>query len=1807
MAVDLKIELFAHDLFSKIFFENGVRHEICDGRIHYVDECMMDVEDYQQRIYDDCFYQAAVCRQYFFRRIFHDKFEENPDFYTSSYSDFYDYVHIILSQYDLFGYLHLFDRMLASCAFVADLCLFCYSNGHQSFVKIAHLCWALYFDKFTEEFYEIGGWEDFRKVALAYSLPFIFLTTHIEPKMTSSYIFVSLTRLRLSLANFVNFLNSGINTKKTASKNWIEFRRNNWDIFQFVQRQYKKVNQEPQNAIEAENLLLNLAFSCRPCISTQWEMDESHSSEDLSDFLSMEEYDSCISEEEFKSQHMLLKQKIQEFRCEINEGNKIRSPKNEEDLLQVCKNKEPFHQPSEKDPYLQQISEAEDVLTKFSESDETNQLISAYEDCLKELYDHEKYCQLSEKVENLQKSPENERGSKLSEPENSSQQHSEHKNILQQVSENKKMILECYEKNQSQSSKKANLQLPEFQVDSQQDQDKVSSTSANRENILTICRDIISSGVESYENSCITAKDQNSTSQSTNQQDSDNQNIEIHRSSQLLQIQKGVSQCIEEGKISQPEHEKKDAVITIPENNSDKFDNRIKLSPLNACQEVSLSSDNKKGSSLSKMQGWISPFDKHLKTENQITEIQNDSTSQRTLFLSDNEIKSSKNLEKHSPFDAHLISRISTKDYQNNTSSDKESKPLKKCKQTYEMKERNLLKTFPTKYEIYKNLFLPRENTCMKQDDTETVSKSSSTAVSPSATCVESEKVSLDWDTFHKFFKYEKNLLRIVCEFRDPSLREDEIAANTLCQANYSTPPEDRKKGLVAPITSHDQNEDSLSIQNDEFDHSFKEDELTANVISQTDYSTSNEDRKKGSVAPIASHDENKYSLSVQNDEFDHSLKEDETTANILRQTEYSPSSKDQKKDSASPIIFHDQNEDSLNIQNDELDNSLKDEITANVVSQTDYSISDEDRKKDLIATFISQGQNKHSLNTQTNNIVLPKMEDQKTTFPINSDLEKLCLLTQKSDEVLDEIDVTEIKASSTKEKKCISAVEVKDECTLESSELMSIPDKLSKKRKKRKEKKKNRKKNTRKTDEKASETAMAHVGNDISEENSKHSTKSNHSKKFTITGASNDSPPVITETVVSSEASKQTLTALQSIVQRATSLAMDSDTATRLNSLQKNFERISRNDFPLTGTQIESNRNVSVQSSKNDNIPIIFKNQNQNDPIPSPEYSDDILLQSERKNRSESSKDRNRSSTNSKSIPFDKHPLKNKSEFSDPKDQKGVSQIMENVTLQTPNVNFENNPIMKPIFPLSNYIIQTLMANLESSMKSEEDEERREGNENEVCHSSQTLQLENLHKALSSAENRVREILPDCKSTASSDCLSPNKWDRTFSISKDQKNNSPNPKNKKKTKLETCIEEFRSKEVSEAFRKMEFKSKKTSKTLKSYQPNEYFSAKREQTSSSTIEEFRELYSLSKYSETPFLSIKDFFPDINKLSFDRIEDIKQNFLSNTAKTFWPTAENEEITEPHMKTEEKISFPSNDQKNTNLSDSIKEENIAILSSDSSTKNKNPNYSKETTNIQKSGSTASKNQKNDFPISVSIKDEVKSDLISKVEAFESILAENKDYTYLADTDEDIPSSALTYVEISYPSRVSRYTENKIEISSDFSISSTTPQQDQNTISNLSNKSSTILDETIQPQNALSSSTSEQNANDENLDNFIISKASESVDASENNGDMVNTSDINSSSTEPQSEQIISNSNVQCIDNGVSSSTETAPFENTNKSEKCDYFPRTPMQKENSNLDPILQTVDEKTFLINNILTLGIKNKRTYLTLLFEDTQL
>ncbi|GBM63417.1 hypothetical protein AVEN_82267-1 [Araneus ventricosus] len=252
MASDLKIEIFAYDIFSKLFINFGktkpsifqIYGDECCKSNSYVEAC------------DTMYYEAMLCRFLSFKTIYLKELAAKKIKSLKSLSDCYDYVIQICDRNDLFGHLTVLERMFATSAFVLTLCEYIYfeTTSVIDVLNFGHLFWATYFDKFTETFYKAGGWKELGRVAESY---FMFASSLDLAAQSENYLNV----MKEASVNYHKFKKTAeLYEYKHVTKHWIKFHINNFENYITISLNY----QHSIDAYEGELLLEDFKRLCDP-------------------------------------------------------------------------------------------------------------------------------------------------------------------------------------------------------------------------------------------------------------------------------------------------------------------------------------------------------------------------------------------------------------------------------------------------------------------------------------------------------------------------------------------------------------------------------------------------------------------------------------------------------------------------------------------------------------------------------------------------------------------------------------------------------------------------------------------------------------------------------------------------------------------------------------------------------------------------------------------------------------------------------------------------------------------------------------------------------------------------------------------------------------------------------------------------------------------------------------------------------------------------------------------------------------------------------------------------------------------------------------------------------------------------------------------------------------------------------------------------------------------------------------------------------------------------------------------------------
>ncbi|GFQ65530.1 hypothetical protein TNCT_273581 [Trichonephila clavata] len=123
MASDLKFDSFASQLFGTYWHETGLLSEKIKVSSLYPEEYLLDPENAD--IYEDSHYTAVFFKHIFYHCVYYDELSKLQAQFEPLPSYISDYIFRTCRRDDLFGDLSIFELLLISCAFVADLSYFC--------------------------------------------------------------------------------------------------------------------------------------------------------------------------------------------------------------------------------------------------------------------------------------------------------------------------------------------------------------------------------------------------------------------------------------------------------------------------------------------------------------------------------------------------------------------------------------------------------------------------------------------------------------------------------------------------------------------------------------------------------------------------------------------------------------------------------------------------------------------------------------------------------------------------------------------------------------------------------------------------------------------------------------------------------------------------------------------------------------------------------------------------------------------------------------------------------------------------------------------------------------------------------------------------------------------------------------------------------------------------------------------------------------------------------------------------------------------------------------------------------------------------------------------------------------------------------------------------------------------------------------------------------------------------------------------------------------------------------------------------
>lgn len=273
MAVDLSIQVFSFELFNTLFVDHGlVSRGPLPKAIYDTAYCGYKGEIHLN--YD--IIRAVYCRQSIFHDVYRLQFEYMDASYFDGPSDFIAYMCSTFSSQE-FQELKVFEHMLATCAFVVEMGLYCFYKGNSYFIGDAYLFWAMYFDtELKSDFYEQGGWKVLKSVARSYIPPFSVIKNLFDcEKMylhRSLAHTVPLHKLVAGMENFYNFQTfSDGGENLSRGKTWVDFHLNN----KHSQKKSNRVEFDTKTIGGLEHLLRSFKFLCDPLGEVVLEFDAS--------------------------------------------------------------------------------------------------------------------------------------------------------------------------------------------------------------------------------------------------------------------------------------------------------------------------------------------------------------------------------------------------------------------------------------------------------------------------------------------------------------------------------------------------------------------------------------------------------------------------------------------------------------------------------------------------------------------------------------------------------------------------------------------------------------------------------------------------------------------------------------------------------------------------------------------------------------------------------------------------------------------------------------------------------------------------------------------------------------------------------------------------------------------------------------------------------------------------------------------------------------------------------------------------------------------------------------------------------------------------------------------------------------------------------------------------------------------------------------------------------------------------------------------------------------------------------------------
>ncbi|GIY24823.1 hypothetical protein CDAR_533241 [Caerostris darwini] len=178
---------------------------------------------------DDWYYSPLDFLCTLVLKMYREFIENTHSEYSSSISDLSSYIVSTCGREDLFGRLPFFDRIFFTGQFLIMLGDFCMEGSMFTVDKLfrcVYLSWAMHLDRFSKQFYELGGWKQLRTVAASYRVPSQLLND-LFPRYLSLELTAVFYELMKEFVEFFREYEPSIRYKGTETFDEL------WKIFRF--------------------------------------------------------------------------------------------------------------------------------------------------------------------------------------------------------------------------------------------------------------------------------------------------------------------------------------------------------------------------------------------------------------------------------------------------------------------------------------------------------------------------------------------------------------------------------------------------------------------------------------------------------------------------------------------------------------------------------------------------------------------------------------------------------------------------------------------------------------------------------------------------------------------------------------------------------------------------------------------------------------------------------------------------------------------------------------------------------------------------------------------------------------------------------------------------------------------------------------------------------------------------------------------------------------------------------------------------------------------------------------------------------------------------------------------------------------------------------------------------------------------------------------------------------------------------------------------------------------------------------------